>query len=77
MLVLTRKQNESIQIGEEIEIMVLAIHGDQVKIGIHAPKYIDIHRKEVYVSIQQANKQAANTPTFDVNTLKHFSQKSQ
>lgn len=77
MLVLTRKQNESIQIGEEIEITVLSIHGDQVKIGIHAPKHIDIHRKEVYMSIQQANEQAANTPTFDVNVFKQFSQKSE
>lgn len=68
MLVLSRKQNESIQIGDEIEITVLSISGDQVKLGIYAPKHIDIHRKEVYVSILDANKQAAN-PSFDVNQV--------
>lgn len=61
MLVLTRKQKESIQIGHEIELTVLSIDGDQVKLGIHAPKHIEIHRKEVYVAIQEANKQAAET----------------
>jgi carbon storage regulator len=61
MLVLTRKLNESIQIGEEIEITVLAIDGDQIKLGINAPKHIDIHRKEVYLSIQEENKQATTS----------------
>lgn len=73
MLVLTRKKNESIQVGEEIEITVLGIDGDQVKIGIQAPKHIDIHRKEVYVSIQEANKQAARTETVDVEALIKYS----
>lgn len=61
MLVLTRRHNESIQIGNEIELKVLSIDGEQVKLGIHAPKHIEIHRKEVYVAIQEANKQAAET----------------
>jgi len=60
MLVLTRKRNEAIQIGEEIEIKVLAIEGDQIKLGIVAPKSVDIHRKEVYMDIQQQNNEAAN-----------------
>ncbi|MEN1967318.1 carbon storage regulator CsrA [Lentibacillus sp. N15] len=60
MLVLTRKMNESIQIGDSIEIKVLAIEGDQVKLGVNAPKSIDIHRKEIYIDIQQQNNQAAN-----------------
>lgn len=60
MLVLTRKINESIQIGEEIEIKVLASDGDQIKLGIVAPKQVDIHRKEVYMDIQQQNNEAAN-----------------
>ncbi|MBP1947977.1 carbon storage regulator CsrA [Virgibacillus litoralis] len=60
MLVLTRKQNESIQIGDDIEIKVLAIEGDQIKLGIDAPKSIDIHRKEVYLDIQNQNNEAAN-----------------
>lgn len=60
MLVLTRKQKEAIQIGDDIEIVVLSIDGDQVKIGIHAPKSIEIHRQEVYLEIQKENNLAAN-----------------
>ncbi|AMQ21725.1 carbon storage regulator CsrA [Geobacillus sp. JS12] len=59
MLVLTRKLKEAIQIGDDIEITVLAIQGDQVKLGINAPKHIDIHRKEVYLAIQAENSAAA------------------
>ena len=72
MLVLTRKQNESIQIGEEVEITILSIQGDQVKIGIQAPKHIDIHRKEVYRAIQKANQQAASQ-AIDVQALMKYS----
>ncbi|RDW16520.1 carbon storage regulator [Oceanobacillus arenosus] len=60
MLVLTRKRNEAIQIGEDIEIKILSIEGDQIKLGIDAPKSIDIHRKEIYVDIQKQNSEAAN-----------------
>ncbi|WP_404454296.1 carbon storage regulator CsrA [Virgibacillus necropolis] len=60
MLVLTRKLNESIQIGEDIEIKVLGVEGDQIKLGIDAPKSIDIHRKEIYIDIQEQNNAAAN-----------------
>ncbi|WJQ10310.1 carbon storage regulator CsrA [Geobacillus stearothermophilus] len=59
MLVLTRKLKEAIQIGDDIEITVLAIQGDQVKLGINAPKHIDIHRKEVYLAIRAENNAAA------------------
>jgi len=60
MLVLTRKKNQSIQIGEDIEIKVLAVEGDQVKLGISAPKSVDIHRKEIYLDIQKQNNEAMN-----------------
>lgn len=60
MLVLTRKKNESIQIGEDIEIKVLAIEGDQIKLGVSAPNSIDIYRKEIYLDIQKQNNEAAN-----------------
>lgn len=60
MLVLSRRKSEAIKIGEHIEVSILAIEGDQVKIGIDAPKAIDIFRKEVYVAIQQQNAEAAN-----------------
>ena len=60
MLVLTRKLNEAIQIGDDIEIKVLAIEGDQIKLGIGAPKSVDIYRKEIYLDIQNQNNEAAN-----------------
>ncbi|MEW4223895.1 carbon storage regulator CsrA [Rossellomorea marisflavi] len=59
MLVLTRKTGESIQIGDNIEIKVVSFQGDQIKLGINAPKHIDIHRKEVYLSIQEQNTEAS------------------
>jgi carbon storage regulator len=59
MLVLTRKTGEAIQIGDDIEITVLSVKGDQIKLGINAPKNIEIHRKEIYVSIQEENEQAS------------------
>src|SRR2546430_3929899 len=53
MLVLTRKSNQSIMIGDEIEISVLAIMGEKVRIGIEAPRKVPVFRKEVYLEIQQ------------------------
>jgi len=58
MLALSRKTGESIVIGNDIEITVLEIRGDQVKLGINAPKSVPIYRKEIYVQIQEANKEA-------------------
>lgn len=60
MLVLTRKKNEAIQIGDDIEIKVLGMEGDQVKLGIEAPRSVDIHRKEIYLDIKEQNNAAAN-----------------
>ena len=56
MLALTRKSGESIVINNDVEITVLDIKGDQVKIGITAPKSVPVYRKEVYIQIQEANK---------------------
>lgn len=70
MLVLSRKRNEAIQIGEGIEVKVLGIEGDQVKIGISAPSSVDIYRKEIYLDIMHENNQAANIPNELVNLLK-------
>lgn len=53
MLVLTRKSNQSIMIGDEVEVSVLAIMGEKVRIGIQAPRDIPVFRKEVYLEIQQ------------------------
>ena len=71
MLVLSRKKNEAIQIGEDIEITVLAIEGDQVKLGIAAPKSVDIYRKEIYVDIEQQNNEAANVSLDLLELLKN------
>jgi carbon storage regulator len=60
MLALSRKKNESIIINNNIEITVLDIRGDQIKLGITAPKEIPIYRKEVYIQIQNENKQATD-----------------
>lgn len=58
MLILTRKNGQSILIGENIEVFITSIEGDQVKIGINAPDDTRIYRKEVFEAIQQSNKEA-------------------
>ena len=58
MLALSRKKDESIMLGNDLEITVLEIKGDQVKIGVKAPKNVTIFRKEIYVQIQEENKKA-------------------
>ena len=59
MLILARKLNESIMIGDKIEITIIDIKGDQVKLGIQAPKNVKVYRREVYQAIQEENKAAA------------------
>lgn len=58
MLALSRKQNEAIVVGNDIEITILEIKGDQVKIGIQAPKSVPVYRKELYMQIKDANQEA-------------------
>ncbi|MDA8058533.1 MAG: carbon storage regulator CsrA [Actinomycetota bacterium] len=60
MLVLSRRSHESIRIGDTIVITVLEVHGDHVRIGIDAPRDVEVHRQEVYESIQAANLSAAS-----------------
>ena len=60
MLALSRRKNEAIVINNNIEITVLDIRGDQIKLGISAPKEIPIYRKEVYIQIQNENKEATD-----------------
>jgi carbon storage regulator len=60
MLALSRKKNEAIMINNNIEVTILDIRGEQVKIGISAPKEIPVYRKEVYLDIQNANKEATS-----------------
>ncbi len=65
MLALSRKKNEAIMIHNNIEVSILEVKGDQVKIGITAPKEIPVYRKEVYLQIQEANKEAADAAAMD------------
>ena len=76
MLALSRKNNESIMIGNDIEVTILDIRNDQVKIGIRAPKDVGIYRKEIYLQIQEENKQAVETEVPDLGALEQlFSEK--
>ena len=63
MLVLSRQRDETIMIGDEIEITVVDIRGDKVRLGISAPSKIAVHRKEVYESIKRENEQASQQAT--------------
>lgn len=60
MLALSRKKNEALIINNNIEVTILEVKGDQVKIGISAPKEVPVYRKEVYIQIQNANKDAVS-----------------
>ncbi len=66
MLALSRKKDESIIINNNIEITVIEVKGEQVKIGITAPKSVPVYRKEVYVQIQESNKESANSASVEV-----------
>ncbi len=68
MLALSRKQNESIMLGNDIEITILEIKGEQVKIGVTAPRSIPVYRKELYVQIKEANQEAIE----QANTLENL-----
>ncbi|HOQ02038.1 MAG TPA: carbon storage regulator CsrA [Acetivibrio clariflavus] len=69
MLVLTRKKNESIVLNDNIEITVVDVQGDQVRIGINAPKSVSIYRKEIFLEIQAENKKAADIKSVNLNDL--------
>lgn len=75
MLVLTRKVNQAIKIGDDIEVSILAIEGDQIKLGIDAPKSIEVHRKEVFDAIQLQNSEAANVPVELFSTINELYKK--
>ena len=60
MLVLTRRVQQSIVIGKDVVVTVLEVRGDQVRIGISAPRDVDVHREEVYAELQEANRSAAS-----------------
>lgn len=66
MLVLTRKVHQSIVIGDEIEVVVLEVRGEQVRLGIRAPKNVAVHRKEIYEQIQVENKESSEVRPEDL-----------
>ncbi len=65
MLILSRKLDEKIKIGDDITLTIIEIHGDQVKIGVEAPKNVKVFRQEVFNAIQSENKAAAAQPSND------------
>ena len=69
MLVLSRQRDETIMIGDNIEVTVVDIRGDKVRLGINAPKEISVHRKEVYDAIRRENKAAAQVKPEDLSGI--------
>ena len=74
MLGLSRKKDEAIVINNDIEVTIIAVKGDQVKLGITAPKSVPVYRKEVYLQIQEANRAAANETAQAMEALKKLGQ---
>ena len=69
MLVLSRQRDETIMIGDDVEITVVDIRGDKVRLGITAPRRIQVHRKEVYEAIKRENRQASKLSPRDVSEV--------
>jgi len=69
MLVLTRKKEQSIVINDDIEITIIDVQGDQVRIGINAPRSVSIYRKEIFLEIQEENKRAAEVKNVSLKDL--------
>jgi len=70
MLVLTRRANQSIVIDGQVTVTVLEIRGDQVRIGIDAPKHVAVHREEVWVELERTNREAASPSVDALDALK-------
>ncbi len=66
MLILTRKVNETLIIGDDVNVTVLGVKGNQVRLGIEAPKEVSVHREEIYLRIQQEKKMAADAQAEEV-----------
>lgn len=69
MLVLSRKKGQSIMLGDNIELTIIEIQGDQVRIGINAPKSVQVYRKELFLEIQEENKKAAGSSKLELESL--------
>jgi len=74
MLVLSRQRDESIMIGDDVEIIIVDVRGDKVRLGITAPKSVPVHRREIYDAIQREKtdkKESENQPEKEARTTKH------
>lgn len=69
MLVLSRQRDQTIMIGDEVEITIVDIRGDKVRLGISAPRQIQVHRKEVYEAIRRENTDAARVQINDLDAI--------
>lgn len=76
MLVLSRTKGESIMIGDQIEVVVLGVEGEVVKLGLRAPKSVEIYRMEVYDAIKNSNKEALSTRLNPVELTKFINAKA-
>ena len=74
MLALSRKKDEAIVINNDIEVTIIEVKGDQVKLGVTAPKSVPVYRREVYLQIQEANRAAANETAQAMEALKKLGQ---
>jgi carbon storage regulator len=74
VLVLTRHANQSIMFGSDVVVTVLEVRGDQVRIGIQAPRSVDVHREEVFAALQKANHSAASPPAEALGALESLRQ---
>ena len=72
MLVLTRRANQSIMIGDDVVVTVLEVRGDQVRLGIRAPRTVAVHREEVFAELAQANRAAASPPAAALDQLREL-----
>jgi carbon storage regulator len=70
VLVLTRRANQSIVIGRDVTVTVLEIRGDQVRLGISAPRSVSVHREEVWLELEKANREAASPAASALEQLK-------
>lgn len=72
MLALSRRIGESIMIGNDIEITVIEVKGEQVRLGIRAPKSVPIHRKEIYLQIKEANQEIVESKEDSMENIRKF-----
>ncbi len=71
MLILTRRVGESVMIGDEVTVTVLGVKGNQVRLGVNAPKSVSVHREEIYRRISDENTDEADNGAGDPNTQEH------